>query len=150
MQYGPGGTLKEQHTPEWKPFPTQVIPDDKRLGSLDPLTSVLFTGMAGDSACDRTVPSNDGKRRVDIILKKVGSEPAAATGVPGARGDALICEIYTKRIAGEFYDQQSEAETERERPMKIWLARMDESPFRYPIKLEARTFVTESRRRARP
>jgi hypothetical protein len=141
VQYGPDGTLQEQYNPEWKPQPKQAIPDDKKRGSLDPLSSVLAVGMAGDAACDRTVPSNDGQRRIDIILKKVGSEPAAASGVVGAQGDALICEIYTKRIAGEFYDEQSEAETERERPIRIWLARMDDSPFRYPIKLEAQTWL---------
>src|SRR5438445_663378 len=106
LQYGPGGTLTEQFNPEWKPPPKAVIPEDKKRGSLDPLTSVLFVGMAGDAACDRTVPDNDGQRRIDIILKKVGSEPASASGVVGAQGDVLICEIYTKRIAGEFYDEQ--------------------------------------------
>ena len=77
-----------------------------------------------------------------MILRKVGSEPASALGVQGAQGDALICEIYTKRIAGEFYDEApSEAETERERPIRIWMARMDDTPFRYPIKLEAKTWL---------
>jgi hypothetical protein len=141
VQYGPGGMLTEQFNPPWKPTPKAVIPEDKKRGSLDPLSSILFAGMAGDAACDRTVPLNDGQRRTDIILRKVGSEPAAAAGVPGAQGDALICEIYTRRVAGEFYDEPSEAETERERPMKIWLARMDTTPFRYPIKLEARTWL---------
>jgi hypothetical protein len=142
VQYGPGGTLTEQFNPEWKPPPKAVIPEDKKRGSLDPLTSVIFVGMAGDAACDRTLPTNDGQRRIDVILKKVGSEPAAASGVQGAQGDALICEIYTKRIAGEFYDEApSEAETERERPIRIWLARMDETPFRYPIRLEAKTWL---------
>ena len=36
-------------------------------GSLDPLTSVVFAGMAGDAACDRTLPTNDGQRRIDVI-----------------------------------------------------------------------------------
>ena len=31
-------------------------------------------------------PSNDGKRRIDIILKKIGTEPAATAGVPRAPG----------------------------------------------------------------
>src|SRR5258708_8171933 len=115
VQYGPGGTLSEQFNPEWKPAPKSVIPEDKKRGSLDPLTSVLFAGMAGDAVCDRTLPTNDGQRRIDVILKKVGSEPASASGVAGAQGDVLICEIYTKRVAGEFFDEQSEAETERER-----------------------------------
>jgi hypothetical protein len=141
VQYGPGGTLQEQYNPEWKPAPKAVIPEDKRRGSLDPLTSVLFVGMAGDAACDRTLPTNDGQRRIDVILKKVGSEPASTSGVQGAQGDVLICEIYTKRIAGEFYDEPSEAETERERPIRIWLAHMDDTPFRYPIRLEAKTWL---------
>jgi len=138
-QYGAGGSLKEQHTPEWQPKPDQVIPEDQRLGSLDPLSAAMSVSAAGDAACDRTVPSNDGKRRIDVILKKVGTEPAATAGVPQARSDLLVCEIYTKRIAGEFYDAPKEAETERERPIRIWLARLDDTPFRYPVKLEATT-----------
>jgi hypothetical protein len=140
VQYGPGGLLHDTHQPEWKPPPDKTIPEDKRLGTLDPLSSVLAAGMAGDAACERTIPTNDGQRRIDVILKKVGTQPASATGVPGARGDALICEVYTRRVAGEFYAEQSEAETDRSRPIKIWLAHMDDSSFRYPVKLEARTF----------
>lgn len=138
-QYAPDGSLRETHNPEWKPKPEQAIPQDKRVGSLDPLSAAMSVGAAGDAACDRTVPSNDGKRRIDVILKKIGTEPAAASGVPQAKSDLLICEIYTKRVAGEFFDAPKEAESERERPMKIWLARLDDTPFRYPVKLEAST-----------
>ena len=139
VHYGPGGTLKEQHNPEWKPQPDQVIPENQRTGSLDPLTAAMSVGLAGDATCDRTVPSNDGKRRIDVILRKVGVEPMATAGVPQAKSDMLVCEIYTKRIAGEFFDAPKEAETERERPIRIWLARLDDTPFRYPVKLEAIT-----------
>jgi len=137
--YGAGGTLREQHNPEWKPQPGQVIPEAQRQGSLDPLSAAMSVGLAGDAACDRTVPTNDGKRRIDVILRKVGTEPAATAGVQQARGDMLVCEIYTRRIAGEFFDAPKEAETERERPIRIWLARLDDTPFRYPVKLEATT-----------
>jgi hypothetical protein len=138
-QYSANGSLQEQHKPEWKPRPDQVIPEDKRIGSLDPLSAAMSVGLAGDAACDRTVPSNDGKRRIDVILRKTGTEPAATSGVPQAKSDLLICEIYTRRIAGEFFDAPKEAETERERPIRIWLARLDDTPFRYPVKLEAST-----------
>jgi hypothetical protein len=138
-EYGPGGMTGEQHNPAWKPSPKQRIPDDKRLPSLDPLTAAIAVGAAGDSACDRTVPSNDGKRRIDIIIKKVTTETPQAAGIAEAKGDLLVCDIYTKRVAGEFDDAPQEAETERERPMRVWLARMDETPLRYPVKLEAHT-----------
>jgi hypothetical protein len=139
-QYGPGGMTSQTFNPEWKPQPKQVIPDDKRLTSLDPLSAAISVGAAGDAACDRTVPLNDGKRRTDVILKKVGTESPQAAGVPEAKGNLLICDIYTKRIAGEFFDEQQEAETDSQRPMRVWLARMDDTPLRYPVKLEAKTF----------
>ena len=138
-QYGSGGTVKEVHSPQWTPQPKQVIPDADRTGSLDPLSAALSIGFAGDAACDRTVMSNDGKRRVDIIIRKVGMEPAAATGIPGAIGDVLVCTLFTKRVSGEFEEAAKEAETERERPIKVWLARFDQSQVRYPGKLEAST-----------
>jgi hypothetical protein len=134
-----GGTMRETYNPEWKPTPQQAIPEDKRRGSLDPLSAAMSVGLAGDAACDRTVPSNDGKRRIDVILTKLGSEPAANSGVPQAKGDVLICSVHTRRIAGEFDEAPKEAESERERPMKIWLARLDDTAFRYPVKLEAST-----------
>jgi hypothetical protein len=139
-EYGPGGLVTQKFNPDWKPAPQQAIPDNQRLSSLDPLSAAISVGAAGDAACDRTVPSNDGKRRIDIILKKITSESPQAAGVPQAKGDLLVCDIYTKRIAGEFDDAPQEAETDRERPMRVWLARMDETPLRYPVKLEAKTF----------
>ena len=140
-QYGAGGFLQETHNPAWKPTPQQTISDADRLGSLDPLSAALAVGLAGDAACDRPVRTNDGKRRIDILFRKIGMVPAATSGIPGAQGDVLVCEIYTKRVAGEFYDEPSEAETERERPIRIWMARMDDTPFRYPIRLEAKTWL---------
>lgn len=134
-----GGTVQETHTPDYKPSPQNTISEEQRRGSLDPLSAGLSVGMAGDAACDRTVQSNDGKRRIDVIIKKVGTESAARSGIPGAQGDVLVCEIFTRRVAGEFDSAPKEAETERERPMRIWLARLDQSQMRYPAKLEAQT-----------
>ena len=93
----------------------------------------------GDAACDQAAPSNDGKRRIDVLLKKVGSETPAQAGIPQAKDDLLVCEVYTRRVAGEFYDAPEEAESKREAPMKLWLARLDDTPFRYPVRLEAKT-----------
>jgi hypothetical protein len=141
-QYGAGGQLNEQHQPEWKPAPEHRITDEQRLGSLDPLTASLSAGFSGTAACDKPVPSFDGKRRIDIVLQKVGMEPAAAIGPVGGQtmqGEALVCQFYTKRVAGEFYDAPKEAETEQQRPMKIWFVSLDNSPVLFPVKLEAQT-----------
>lgn len=138
-EYAGQAMSRQTHNPDWKPQPNQVIPEDKIRDSLDPLSAALSVGFTGDAACDRTVPSNDGKRRIDIILKKVGTETPSQAGIPMARGDLLVCEIHTRRVAGEFHDAPKEAESEREAPMKLWLARLDDTPFRYPVRLEAKT-----------
>ncbi len=138
-QYGAQGEITESHTPEWKPDPKQEIPVDKKRGSLDPLSGAMSVGLAGDAACSKTVPSNDGKRRIDVLLKQVGTETPQQADVPIAKGDLLVCEIYTRRIAGEFYDAPEEAESKKEAPMKLWLAQLDDTPFRYPVRLEAKT-----------
>jgi hypothetical protein len=144
-QYGASGFLQETHNPAWKPTPQQTISDADRQGSLDPLSAALSVGLAGDAACDKPVRSNDGKRRIDILFRKIGMEPA--TGIPGAIGDALVCEIYTKRVAGEFDEAPKEAETERERPIRIWFVRFDQTQIRYPGKLEAQTLFATIRGR---
>jgi hypothetical protein len=146
-QYGAGGALKESHNPAWKPAPQQAIPDSDRLGSLDPLSAALTAGLAGDAACDRTLKTNDGKRRVDVSLRKLRLESANQSGIVGAQGDVLVCAITTRRVSGEFYDAAKEAESERERPVRIWLARFDNTPFRYPAKLEAEAAVGTARGR---
>jgi len=146
-QYGNAGFLQESHNPAWKPTPQQTISDADRKDSLDPLSAALSVGFAGDAACDKTVRSHDGKRRIDIMFRKIGMEPAAATGIQGALGDVLVCEIYTKRVAGEFDEAPKEAETERERPIRIWLARFDNTHVRYPGKLEAQTLFATIRGR---
>src|SRR5215831_4929816 len=45
-QYGAGGALSEKHMPEWKPAPHQAIPEQDRVGSLDPLSAALMAGFA--------------------------------------------------------------------------------------------------------
>ena len=75
------------------PQPPQAIPEDKQKGSLDPLSAALSVGLKGDAACEQTAPSNDGKRRIDVLLKKVGTETPSQAGVPQAKGDLLVCDV---------------------------------------------------------
>jgi hypothetical protein len=138
-QYGPAGALHESSTPPWNPSPKDTIPEDNKRGSLDPLSAVLASAMKGDAACDAPAPSNDGKRRVDIILHKLRMESPTQAGLPEAKGDVLVCEVYSKRVAGQFDEAPEEDEAKREAPMFMWLAHLDDSPFRYPAKLEAKT-----------
>jgi Protein of unknown function (DUF3108) len=138
-QYGAGGRLTESHNPPWKPEPKDTIPEDKKLNSFDPLSASLAVGMTGDAACDQVAASNDGKRRIDVFLRKVRTETPAQAGLPQARGDVLVCEVYSKRVAGQFFETEEEAEARREQPMVMWLAHLDDTPFRYPARLEAKT-----------
>ena len=61
-QYAAGGMVQETHTPEWKPTPQQVIPEDKRRGSLDPLSAAIpeIAGVYVGLLEDPLVPSFNG------------------------------------------------------------------------------------------
>ena len=82
-------------------------------------------------------------RELPLIAILRGLRPEEAPAI----GDVLVCEIYTKRVSGEFDDAPKEAETERERPIKMWFARFDNTQIRYPGKLEARTLFATIRGR---
>ena len=98
VQYGPGGTLSEQFNPEWKPAPKAVIPEDKKRGSLDPLTSVIFAGMAGDAACDR-----DGEvAEFAAELALPGRKPGFKALHICIRGDQRRCERELYEILREM------------------------------------------------
>lgn len=139
VQYGSDGTLRETSTPPWKPEPKDTIPEDKKRGSLDPLTASLAVGLKGDAACEQTAPSNDGRRRIDVLLQKMRTETPAQAGLPQVTGDLLVCALYSKRVAGQFFDAPDEAEAKREEAMMLWLARLEGTSIRYPVKLEAKT-----------
>ena len=100
----PAASCRRPSQPVWKPTPQQVIPEStSRARSIRCRRRSASAWPATPPATSRCA-SNDGKRRIDIILRKIGMEPAASTGIAGAQGDVLVCEIYTKRVSGEFDD----------------------------------------------
>ena len=135
----PGGLLQETHNPDWKPTPQQTIPRGQAPG----LARSAVGRDLGRLGRRRGVRPHRAVQRRQAAHRRHPEEDrhrvAAAAGRAAAKGDLLVCDIYTKRVAGEFDDAPKEAETERERPMRIWLARMDDTQFRYPVKLEAST-----------
>lgn len=138
-QYGPDGEVREEGKSDWKVRPGKEIPEDKRRGSLDPLSGGMLVIAAGDKACGTVVPSNDGHRRIDVILQLLRTETPGAAELPDVKGDLLVCNVHTKRVAGEFWDAPQETESEKERPLTLWFAKLDGTQLRYPARLEGKT-----------
>jgi hypothetical protein len=135
-RYGAGGVLEEMHDPPWHPTPAHAIGDKDRRGSLDPLTAILSVAMAGDAGCERTVASLDGRRRIDVVLRRIGTENPVQAGVPQATGALLVCEARLRRVAGEFGDSSGSSD-EGEHPAKPWFAQFGSNQIRYPARFEA-------------
>ena len=98
------------------------------------------SASAGDAACDRTVPSNDGKRRIDVILTQ--DRHRAGRDRRRAAGARATC--WSARSTPSASPANSTTRPRKPRPSasgrcRIWLARLDDTPFRYPVKLEAST-----------
>ena len=124
----PAASLQETHNPDWKPTPAAGDPRADKHG----LARSAVGGAHRRPRRRRGLRSHGADQRRQAAHRhhapaRSASSPPRPSGIPGAQGDVLVCEIYTKRVAGEFYDAPKEAETERERPMRIWLAPLDQT-----------------------
>lgn len=138
VRYDGSRVAHEVHDPNYTPKPEHEIADSDKTGSFDPLTAGFHLAFARD-ACERPIPIFDGRRRIDILVKRVGTEPARDAAIEGARGDAVICEVTSRRVAGEFQAARPETERQPPRPLRAWLAHLDSSNARYIARLEADT-----------
>ena len=120
--------------------PQQVIPERQAPGSLDPLSAAISRrrgrrrGVRPHGAVERRQAAH--RHHPEEDRHRARRRPPACRR---RKGDLLVCDIYTKRVAGEFDDAPKEAETERERPMRD-LAR---APRRHAVPLSR----SSSRRR---
>ncbi len=72
-------------------------------------------------------------------------EPPPAPASPARRATCWSPRSTPSACPAKFDEAPKEAETERERPIKIWLARFDQTPIRCPGKLEAQTLFATIR-----
>ncbi|HEU0118726.1 MAG TPA: DUF3108 domain-containing protein [Alphaproteobacteria bacterium] len=107
----------------------EIVTQDQRHGSLDPVTALLqmLAHVAVNHDCNVTVPVFDGKRRFDVTGADDGDEEINEADYGIFKGDARTCDAGFKMISGEWNDrkpakfwQKSDTEAGRE-PFHIWL-----------------------------
>nr|CAD6432464.1 hypothetical protein REQ54_03713 [Rhizobium sp. Q54] len=119
VTYRNGDVTRSVMKPEPKRRPANwvpVAPEDLR-SVLDPLTGLVFSGDA--KVCPSRVPIYDGESRMDLILRRKGTESFSTEGF---EGEVIVCEIRYVPKSG-FRRGRSDIEHLRKTPMEIWFAK---------------------------
>lgn len=106
--------------------------------TVDPLSSMLVPGTAADrTACERTVPVYDGRRRYDFRMRYVGMSEISPRGSAYA-GPAVRCSAILVPIAG--YKRDTIREMRRDPlPISVWLAPVEGAGVLVPVRIEVAT-----------
>ncbi|QQS14313.1 MAG: DUF3108 domain-containing protein [Rhodospirillales bacterium] len=136
--YTGAGSFSETHEPQLAVKTHKAVTPEQKNGAFDPLTATLTAVFTGASACDRTYPIFDSKRRFDVTLSRLRTETVKPTEIPAARGEAVVCAARMTRIAGYDDDDLRKNAYEKD-PPKLWLATVDGLDRPIPVKMEMAT-----------
>jgi len=124
MTFDDGGVVKDLVAPPPPPGTDRLpITEADRRGVVDPLSAMLIpagdNGM-GPEDCARVLSIFDGRRRYDLTLSFKRVDKVAIAG--GYSGQALICGIVLKPIAGYRAESMLVKYVAGRRDMELWFA----------------------------
>ena len=135
--YFDGGALRFAQNPEFTPRSGREVGEDLLEGAWDPLMAALAVVMDRREPCGGPVPIFDGRYRFDLDMKPLGRQRLETDGYR-LRGQALLCEVRIRRIAGYKPDDGSGDEGPN-KPARLWLGAVDDTGWMYPLRLEVDT-----------
>lgn len=109
----------------------ESVPDDKTVGALDPVSTVLaLLDSVGDGhGCPASLPVFDGRRRFDLHAEAQPNAVMAASGYSAYAGPVQVCRLRFVSLAGGYrggersrFWQGSGPDGQRP-PIDLWLAR---------------------------
>ncbi len=138
VTYRGDGTYDEAHVPSFTPEPDRIVSAAQKGGAFDPLTAAVAGALTGAGPCDRVYAIFDSKRRFDVTLRRLGTEPLVAGELPGVTGEALVCEAVMKRIAG-YNPKRMKQDAYERKPPRLWFATIPGFERLLPVRMEMPT-----------
>lgn len=138
VTYRGDGTYGEAHAPAFTPEPDRIVSAGQKRGAVDPLTAAVAGALTGAGPCDRVYAIFDSKRRFDVTLRRVGTEPLGKGELPDITGEAVVCEAVMKRIAGYNPERMKQDAYERQ-PPRLWFATIPGFERLLPVRMEMPT-----------
>lgn len=120
------------------------VTDEHKHGIIDPISAMLIPAAAdGDvlaqSACARTLPIFDGRRRYDLALSFKRMDKVKAE--KGYQGPALVCAVKLLPIAGYRADSKLVKYLAGDREIELWLAPIGNTRVLAPFRLSISSLV---------
>jgi hypothetical protein len=113
----------------------ESVPTPMRRNTLDPASAILSVAEAVTRAgkCQGNYPVYDGRRRFDLSISLIGSEPLAPSRYSSYSGPATLCRVVVNKLAG-FRDRGGEGGLPA--IINVWLASVADSEPMVPVRLE--------------
>ncbi len=115
------------------PYP---VPEDLKLGTVDPLSAFMYlimgSSVASDAPCGQELPIFDGKRRYDFKVKHVKNISIRSGKDHGYRGPGYLCTLQYTRLAG--FKPRKKGATPFP-VVKAQMARVDDGKYLVPVRL---------------
>lgn len=117
------------------------LTDDHRKGILDPMSAMVMPvngsgPLLGPDACARTLPIFDGLARYDLTF---AFERVESVKAKGFEGEAVVCRVAYKAIAGHRAGRKDVVYMEKNRDIFVWLVPIPSSRVLVPFRIQVAT-----------
>lgn len=142
MTRDPGAVPMVEANPPHDPEDRDPVPEDLQRDSIDPLTAMLSAslGWNDDNVCTGTLPLYNGRTRTDVTFEPVGIEAIPDTDYSAYAGEARLCVVRWRVIAGG-YKRQWAGLGKTFPDAKLWVARVGRNRHWVPVRLEADAII---------
>lgn len=119
------------------------VTENQRKGIIDPLSALLVPASGPDglssTACQRTLPIFDGRRRYDLTL--TFKRMAAVKMEKGYQGPVLVCAVVFLPIAGHRTNSTLAKYLSEGRDIELWLAPIAGTRVLAPLRLSIANLI---------
>lgn len=144
LDYDEAGMPSVSADPPFTPsFARVPLPDDKRVGTLDPASPFVVPVLPGKDVlaaeqCNRTISIFEGQLRLDATLSHISSDEGTKVHGANYEGPIVHCSMTIHPVGGHREgDYLSRLETME--PPEVWFAPVVDGRYLLPIKLAVRT-----------
>jgi hypothetical protein len=136
LTYNPDGSIDTQVVPPPEEDERAVVPDEARVGTLDPISAVVHLLESTDEAglCTGEARVFDGRRRLDIAVRSRGQTEIAPSDYTIYAGPAQVCRLFLKPVTG-FWTGEERRERYPEE-IRLFIAEVIEGRPPLPVRLE--------------
>jgi hypothetical protein len=137
MRYADGQPPSVTAEPPPEQDDRSVVPQSRRVATLDPLSAIFRLLLTGEGTCGGEVSVFDGRRLYDIRAEPQGQATLKPGGYGVFQGTARVCRLGIETVTG-FWNKFEERARYPE-SLRVWMGKAVPDAPPVPVRLEMKT-----------